>query len=133
MKKLIATFRARADEWEIYPNKIGPIIADELRIMLDAIETNFPASSDAEETPPVAKSLAVESPALTGVLDSMATGGEAPARAYADCDCEEQIPSDEYGCEKCQSSVTICGDCYAIIVGCGCGHCEEGKVFRESD
>jgi len=61
-------------------------------------QDNFPASSDADETPPVESFPAVESPALTGVLDSMATGGSwTQQEAVAVARVFESI-APEFGC-----------------------------------
>ena len=55
------------------------------------------------------------------------------SRVFGDCDCDEQIPSDDYVCEKCELDVTICAECHTIIAGCECGHCPDGATFCEND
>ena len=37
-------------------------------------------------------------------------------RKFADCDCEEQVPSN-YGCEKCEEGIHICAECMTVIAG----------------
>ena len=94
-------------------------------------------SNDVEKIPRLGDVLLVFPPRIVGYAServaqcpSAATDCSQP---FADCDCDEQIPSDDYVCEKCGNDVTICAECYTIIAGCECGHCPDCATFHEND